>query len=347
MNYTNRQQQLIATILLGKNTLTQIMERGEFKDVTERTLQRDLSKLVDYGVVARKGEARATVYQTTPLGMTGVTLSEEVLSKLFSEENRPPIRYDFTRLDTLRSLPLFTQDDVKQLERFNGIFKQKLLNAPTDLIRRERERMTIELSWKSSQFEGNTYSLLETESLIKDGVVGKGKSKEETVMILNHKHALDFTADQKEAFSKKLTPSLVIDLHKILAKGLFSFDIREQAVGITGSVYQPLDNKHQINDELQRFCDVVNEKESIFEKTLLAFTYICYLQPFNDGNKRTGRILANALLYANDSFPLSLRAVNVNTYKLAILAFYELGVLGNAKQVLIDQAKFAAEQYEI
>jgi len=221
------------------------------------------------------------------------------------------------------------------------------LNAPTDLIRRERERMTIELSWKSSQFEGNTYSLLETESLIKDGVVGKGKSKEETVMILNHKHALDFTADQKEAFSKKLTPSLVIDLHKILAKGLFSFDIREQAVGITGSVYQPLDNKHQINDELQRFCDVVNEKESIFEKTLLAFTYICYLQPFNDGNKRTGRILANALLYANDSFPLSLRAVNVNTYKLAILAFYELGVLGNAKQVLIDQAKFAAEQYEI
>lgn len=344
MNYTNRQQQLIAEILLGTTTLTQIMERGEFKDVTERTLQRDLTKLVEYGVIARKGEARATVYQVVPSGIISIILSEEALSKLFSKENRPPIRYDFSRLDTLRSLSLFTQDETKRLEQFNKTFNQKLLSAPADLIRRERERITIELSWKSSQLEGNTYSLLETESLIKEGIEGMGKSREETAMILNHKRALDFTAEQKEAFSKNLTPSLIIDLHKILAEGLFSFDLRERAVGITGSVYQPLDNKFQIKEELQRFCDMVNERQSIFEKTLLAFTYICYLQPFNDGNKRTGRILANALLYANDSFPLSLRAVSVTTYKLAILAFYELGILGNAKQVLIEQARFAAEQ---
>lgn len=345
MNYTNRQQQLIAEILLGASTLAKIMEIGEFKDVTERTLQRDLSELVEYGVVTRKGEARATVYQITPSGIISIIISEEALNKLFNKEDRLSIRYDFSRLDTLRSISLFTQDEVKQLERFNGIFKQKLLNAPADLIRRERERITIELSWKSSQLEGNTYTLLETESLIKEGIEGKGKSREETTMILNHKRALDFTAEQKEAFAKNLTPSLVIDLHKILAEGLFSFDLREHAVGITGSVYQPLDNKFQIKEELQRFCDIVNEKQSIFEKTLLAFTYICYLQPFNDGNKRTGRILANALLYANDSFPLSLHAISVTTYKLAILAFYELGIMGNAKQVLIEQAKFAAEQY--
>lgn len=98
---------------------------------------------------------------------------------------------------------------------------------------------------------------------------------------------------------------------------------------------------------MQKLCEVINSKQNIYEKALLAFTYICYLQPFNDGNKRTGRVLANAILYAHDSFPLSLRAVNVNTYKLAILAFYELGTLGNAKQVLVDQAKYAAENYAI
>jgi hypothetical protein len=37
----------------------------------------------------------------------------------------------------------------------------------------------------------------------------------------------------------------------------------------------------------------------------------------------------------------------VNEYKLAILAFYELGILGNAKQVFISQAEFAAESYAI
>lgn len=118
-------------------------------------------------------------------------------------------------------------------------------------------------------------------------------------------------------------------------------------MGITGSVYRPLENKFQIEDELKRLCAVINGKPSVYEKALLAFTYICYLQPFNDGNKRTGRILANAILYADNSFPLSLHAVNVNTYKLAILAFYELGILGNAKKVFIDQAKFAAENYSI
>jgi Fic family protein len=98
---------------------------------------------------------------------------------------------------------------------------------------------------------------------------------------------------------------------------------------------------------VRHLCDVINAKRDVYEKALLAFTYVCYLQSFNDGNKRTGRILANAILYANDSFPLSLRAVDVNTYKFAVLAFYELGTLGNVKKVFIDQAKFAAENYAI
>ncbi|QQR51908.1 Fic family protein [bacterium] len=138
-----------------------------------------------------------------------------------------------------------------------------------------------------------------------------------------------------------------MDLHKFLAEGLFDHGIRERLVGITGTVYKPLDNKYQIEDELKHLCEVINSKQIVYEKALLAFTYICYLQPFNDGNKRTGRILANAILYAHDSFPLSLRAIDITSYKLAILAFYELGILGNAKQVFADQAQFAAENYAI
>lgn len=57
--------------------------------------------------------------------------------------------------------------------------------------------------------------------------------------------------------------------------------------------------------------------------------------------------MANSILYAHDSFPLSLRAIDVNTYKLAMLAFYEFGVVGNVKQAFISQAQFAAENYVI
>ncbi len=230
---------------------------------------------------------------------------------------------------------------------YNGIFREGLKAASPDIIRRERERITIELSWKSSQFEGNTYSLIETETLLKEGIPARGKTQEETTMVLNHKKALDFSAQHPRLFSKELQLQTIIELHRLLAEGLFDQGLRERPVGITGSAYKPLDNKFQIEDELRHLCAVINRKQCVYDKALLAFTYICYLQPFNDGNKRTGRILANAILYANDSFPLSLRAVDVNTYKLAILAFYELGTLGNAKQVFIRQAKFAAENYAI
>jgi len=344
---SQRQQQIMTSLISGSNTLPQLITLPVFQEVTERTLQRDLNELIEQEFVERKGEARAVSYDVTNAGKVNVSLSGDLLEVLFANEDRRPLAYDFDRLDVLSTQPLFSAQEAKQLNEYDTVFKEKLKNAPVDIIRRERERITIELSWKSSQFEGNTYSLLETETLLKEGIPARGKTQEETVMVINHKKALDFSEEHKDIFANSLQVQTVVELHKLLAEGLFDYGFRERLVGITGSAYKPLENKFQLEDELRRLCEVINSKQSVYEKALLAFTYVCYLQPFNDGNKRTGRILANAILYANDSFPLSLRAVDVNTYKLAILAFYELGILGNAKKAFIDQAKFAAENYAI
>lgn len=56
----------------------------------------------------------------------------------------------------------------------------------------ELERLSIDLSWKSSQIEVNAYSLLETEPLLKDKETTCGKISEESTMILNLKEAIDF-----------------------------------------------------------------------------------------------------------------------------------------------------------
>lgn len=347
MVVSNRQQQLMVALLAGSDTLPKLLGVSALKEVTERTLQRDLNELIEAGFVTRRGEARAVSYIVTPSGKLTLTLSEVQLETIFANEKRTSLQYDFNRLDILKANALFNAEEQKQLDEYNGIFQKKLKTAPADIIRRERERITIELSWKSSQFEGNTYSLLETETLLKEGIPARGKSQEETAMVVNHKKALDFSEQHKDIFAKDLQIQTIIELHKLLADGLFSHGIREQLVGITGTVYKPLENRFQIEDELRRLCAIINYKKTVYEKALLAFTYICYLQPFNDGNKRTARILASAILYAHDSFPLSLRAVDVNTYKLAILAFYELGIMGNTKQVFVNQAKFASENYAI
>ncbi len=347
MKITSRQQQIIIAFITGTNTLSGLLGLPNFVEVTERTLQRDISELVQSQIVQRHGVARAITYTVDSKARFNLALTKERLEEYFANEGRAGISYDFNRLDALRSTTLFSDLEQKDLNTYNKVFYEKLKAAPRDILRRERERITIELSWKSSQIEGNTYTLLETESLIKDGIPAAGKSKDETTMVLNHKKALDFSEENRKFFSGEITIQTIIELHKILADGLIDPGLRERLVGITGSAYRPLDNKFQVEEELKKLCEVINKKQDVFTKAILAFTYLCYIQPFNDGNKRTARILANAILYANDSFPLSLRAVDVNTYKLAILAFYELGTLGNAKKVFIDQAKFAAENYAI
>jgi Fic family protein len=335
------------SLLNGKTSLPQLTQLHTFTEVTERTLQRDINELMEMGFVQRHGEARAISYSVTSKGRMDLTLPDEQLAFIFDNEGRTSSHYDFERLELLQKSPLFNDRELGYLDSYNSAFQSKLETAPADIIRRERERITIELSWKSSQFEGNTYSLLETETLLKEGIPARGKTQEETTMVLNHKKALNFSEEHRDLFADDLKPQTIIELHRLLAEGLFDQGLREQLVGITGSTYRPLENRFQIGEELQRLCNAINGKQNVYEKALLAFVFICYLQPFNDGNKRTGRILANAILYSHDSFPLSLRAVDVNTYKLAILAFYELSILGNAKQVFISQARFAAENYVI
>lgn len=53
---------------------------------------------------------------------------------------------------------------------------------------------------------------------------------------------------------------------------------------------------------------------------------ISYIQPYTDGNKRTSRMLTNAILLAYDLYPLSYRSVNEDQFKKAPFYFMNKGV---------------------
>lgn len=157
--------------------------------------------------------------------------------------------------------------------------------------RKEMERLGIDLSWKSSQIEGNTYSLLETERLLRESKTANGKTKEEAVMLLNHKDALRFILDNPD-YLQKLSVSHIEDIHQLLTKEL-SVDkgIRHRRVGITGTNYHPLDNEFQIREALYDTCDLINGKENIFEKALLTLVLLSYIQAFTEGIEGTGTFI--------------------------------------------------------
>lgn len=216
---------------------------------------------------------------------------------------------------------------------------------PENLLKKEFECLIIELSWKSSLIEGNTYSLLETEFLIKEKKEAPGHKKEEMVMILNHKEALDYIRKNKEIF-RALAVSKIEDIHCLLTNNLgISRGLRKCAVGITGAKYKPLDNEFQIREALEKTCLSVNAEKNLFAKAVIAMILIAYIQPFEDGNKRTSRLIGNAILMAHDICPLSYRNVDEAEYKKAAVLFYEQNNIIYFKKLFIEQFEFAVKNY--
>lgn len=210
---------------------------------------------------------------------------------------------------------------------------------------REFERVTIDLSWKSSSIEGNTYTLLETENLLKEGTPAEGKTSKETQMILNHKTTLDYIRENAEFFGT-INVSKIELIHSLLTENLdISKNVRKRLVGITGTNYKPLDNEFQIHEALEDLCQLLGASTDVFSKSLLAILLISYIQPFEDGSKRTARLTGNAVLIAKKGFPLSFRSVDNLQYKKAILLFYETNNLSAFKQVFIDQCEFSVKEY--
>jgi fic protein len=319
---------------------------GLTKAPSDSTMKRLLSAAVKEGNIETAGRGPATKYKLTP--QAHVTMALDLATyfdkDIDEREVQESFNFDLIR-DVLPKVEIFTKEELEVLNAAQMEF-EKNTEGMTELeYRKEMERLGVDLSWKSSQIEGNTYSLLETERLLKDKQTASGKTKEEAVMLLNHKDALDFVLDIPD-YLKELSVHRIEDIHSILTKELeVDRNIRHRRVGITGTNYRPLDNEFQIREALEDTCTLVNGKDNVFEKALLTLVLLSYIQAFVDGNKRTARITSNAVLIANGYCPISFRTVDSIDYKKAMLMFYEQNNIAAFKKIFIEQFLFAVKTY--
>lgn len=324
---------------------TEIMA-GLTKAPSDSTMKRLLSAAVKEGNIETVGRGPATKYKLTPQAHVTMPLD---LATYFDKdiderEVQESFNFDLIR-DVLPKVEIFTKEELEVLNDAQIEF-EKNTEGMTELeYRKEMERLGVDLSWKSSQIEGNTYSLLETERLLKDKQTASGKTKEEAIMLLNHKDALDFVLDIPD-YLKELSVHRIEDIHSVLTKELeVERNIRHRRVGITGTNYRPLDNEFQIREALEDTCTLVNGKDNVFEKAFLTLVLLSYIQAFVDGNKRTARITSNAVLIANGYCPISFRTVDSIDYKKAMLMFYEQNNIAAFKKIFIEQFLFAVKTY--
>lgn len=324
---------------------TEIMA-GLTKAPSDSTMKRLLSAAVKEGNIETAGRGPATKYKLTPQAHVTMPLD---LATYFDKdiderEVQESFNFDLIR-NVLPKVEIFTKEELEVLNAAQMEFKKNTEGMTELEYRKEMERLGVDLSWKSSQIEGNTYSLLETERLLKDKQTASGKTKEEAIMLLNHKDALDFVLDIPD-YLKELSVHRIEDIHSILTKELeVDRNIRHRRVGITGTNYRPLDNEFQIREALEDTCTLVNGKDNVFEKALLTLVLLSYIQAFVDGNKRTARITSNAILIANGYCPISFRTVDSIDYKKAMLMFYEQNNIAAFKKIFIEQFLFAVKTY--
>jgi Fic family protein len=306
------------------------------------TIKRDLSYLVSIKFLNKKGQGRGTKYTKTNLGNILSPIDPLEYFKTEPDKRSALDRFNFSLFDNFPK-KIFLAREHETLEEATNKYRSKLKNITPIIQNKELERFIIELSWKSSKIEGNTYSLLDTEKLLKDGIPAKGHSKDETSMIINHKKAFSFVLDNLKSdidvkFIEKVHELLVSDLG--IKKGF-----RSGLVGITGTKYKPLDNKYQINEAMESLVRLINSIDDPYTKALVILAGISYIQPFEDGNKRVSRLVSNAILLSRNCAPLSYRNADEDEYKKAMLIFYEKNSLAFIKKIFIEQYLFSSLNY--
>ncbi|CAN5638329.1 hypothetical protein BH23PAT2_BH23PAT2_09930 [soil metagenome] len=315
---------VLSRLLQGKDTAKKIS--GYMPDTNIRTIQRGLNRLTEVGVAIKHG----TNHPTYTVNYEAL-LHTNIADKLLENEVRPESTLNMGFIDWLNSLSGSNLDKIFAVDDRVA----KINNNQNSMSAKELEHLTVELSWKSSALEGNTYTLLDTQLLLVDGVKAKNRTEFETQMILNHKNAVSFIVENKELFKDEVAFSTVEELHRVIAHNLgIEKGVRKKLVKITASNYTPLANPHQIRECADTVLTVIGRAQAPFTRALLAFALIPYLQIFEDGNKRTGRMLANALLISSISSGFSLRKVNPKQLALAYLSFYEFNSVASLSKIL-------------
>ena len=196
------------------------IHNGLSQGVAYATVKRLLNQLIEEKLIAVEGKGKATRYKASP--SYGLLYPIDIEKYFRQEQDERLIKGGFGFFlinDTLPNVDLFEEKEQQYLNALHINFMKNIEGLSQAEFSREQERLAIDLSWKSSQIEGNTYSLLETERLLKEKETAEGKPKDDAVMLLNHKEAISFIIEHPD-YMVPLSIGSIEDIHSLLIKDL-------------------------------------------------------------------------------------------------------------------------------
>lgn len=351
--------QILHILSLHPNGLSMEKLRQELaSNLSQRTVQRHLKELIEQGTVLRSGQGPATVYQLTKPREATQNISADLPLSLEAKEvyelidqplaKRPAVDYNRAFLDAYlpNETTYLRESQVQKLLEISGGGDSRL-KAGT-FARQVMDRLLIDLSWNSSRLEGNTYSLLETERLLREGKSNDAKSALDAVMILNHREAIEYLVENAEDLD--YSAFTVRNVHALLSDNLMGDlgacgRLRKIAVGIHGTSYRPLAIPGLIEECLLQILEKARAINDPFEAAFFLLVHIPYVQAFEDVNKRTSRLMANLPLLKANLCPLSFVDVPTDVYMRGLIGIYELNRIELLRDVFLWAYTRSAQRY--
>lgn len=355
------------------------IEKTLLLSINKKTLQRRIWSMVEEGVLLSSGEKSHTKYyvdkdKNVPESVSKVpgedTSGQNVRTKSEDNDKHPIFSSDVMSLLGYFDTPSYARKRSSyQFSLVNNYVPNQTQYVPETMkvrlyeagkrfneqlaagtyAKKISQRLLIDLSYNSSRLEGNTYSKLDTQKLIEQGLTAEGKVHKETVMIMNHKEAIEYLIES--AVEIVLIPITIRNIHALLSQDLLANPntcgkIREVEVGISQSAYTPLSNPHQLEEYLSLILRKADKIEDPFEKSFFLLIHLSYLQAFEDVNKRTARLSCNIPFIQHNLCPMSFIDVPQEDYFKSLLYFYETNQIEPALELFEWAYLRSCEQYD-
>lgn len=338
-NLNPQERAVMEALLRNLHPVSQRELMSRMRDApSQATMSRVMSGLIGRGLLVKEGETRGARFFLTPDARRVAT----------DPRRRTPIPYDPDRVgryvpNETRWLP---EESAARMQAAVDQAGVQRLDAST-YCRAIAERFLVDLSWASSNLEGNTYDHLSAELLVKYGQSASGRDRLETAMILNHKAAISAMIDGvEEAFPDA---ERVYRRHVLMMRDLIDpadlGAVRRNAVRVSATSYHPSSDHVLLAFALSDLLAKAQRVENPFEASFVLLAGLSYLQAFVDGNKRMGRLLSNEPLLRAGMPPLTFIGIDHTPYILGLIEFYETGATGLLGKAVSRSYETTAHDY--
>ncbi|WP_371436223.1 Fic family protein [Polaromonas sp.] len=310
-----------------------------------------LNEAIANGWIERIGATKAAVYRATPQFQHHLAK----LSLSLPVSARPKVSYRGEFMGTY--IPNETYYlSAEQRKNLNAICPKGSFDATDERIAHEVRRFMADLTHNSSAFEGVAVKYADTISFLEENIESKHMSPIDAVILRNHYNAIRFIVENTH-YPPQPEDILVSEydtrnIHAFLSDGLLK-DRRKQGrlrtehVEIRDSCYIPNNIPAVIAQEFGALMAKAAAIEDPHEASFFLLVHIPYLQPFEDCNKRTARLICNIPLLRNGILPISWSEVNQRDYTDSLLCIYERNSTYGLAEVYVDAFRRSYERFDI